>query len=126
MSDVTLRALGEQQAAALEALCELIVPGSGRVGPVVYLDALLAGMPPPVRGHAIEAIDALAPAAGSAEALAGQERTPEFAFVRALAIEAYYSDFVAPGRDATGAWEEIDFAPPAAARLRKDWSWLTG
>ena len=30
------------------------------------------------------------------------ERTPEFAFVRALAIEAFYSDFVEPGRDVPG------------------------
>jgi hypothetical protein len=116
--------LDEQRAAALERLCELIVPGSARVGPVVYIDALLARMPEPVRDHALEAIDALAPAAGSADALAERERTPEFAFVRALAIEAYYSDFVAPGRDVEGAWAEIDFAPPAAGRLHKDWSYL--
>ena len=30
------------------------------------------------------------------------ERTPEFAFVRALAIEAYYCDFVAPGQRRAG------------------------
>jgi hypothetical protein len=121
---MALRTLDEQRAASLEALCELIVPGSSRVGPVVYLDALLAGMPPPVRDHALEAIDALAPASGSAEALAQQERTPEFAFVRALAIEAYYSDFVAPGREGPGAWSEIDFNSPLATRLSKDWSYL--
>ena len=50
--------------------------------------------------------------------------TPEFFQVRALAIEAFYSDFVAPGLDATGAWEEIDFATPLATRLAKDWSYL--
>ena len=33
--------------------------------------------------------------------------TPEFGWVRALAIEAFYSDFVAPGLDAQGAWEEL-------------------
>jgi hypothetical protein len=114
--------LDEQRAAALEALCELIVPGSARVGPLVYIDALLARMPPPVRDGALASIDALTPA--TAETLAENERTPEFAFVRALAIEAYYSDFVAPGRDVEGAWAEIDFAPPAAQRLRKDWSYL--
>jgi hypothetical protein len=91
---------------------------------VVYVDALIAGMPPPVRDHALQAIDALAPTVGSADALAGQERTPEFAFVRALAIEAFYSDFVAPGRDAQGAWAEIDFNTPLATRLNKDWSYL--
>jgi hypothetical protein len=121
---MALRALDDRRAAALEALCELIVPGSAGVGPVVYIDALLAGMPPPVREQAQASIDALAPASGSAETLAERERTPEFALVRALAIEAYYSDFAAPGRYAPGAWAEIDFAPPAAQRLRKDWSYL--
>ena len=120
-----LRALDEQRAAALCALCELIVPGSGRVGPVVYVDALIAGMPPPARDGALASIDALAPAAAQgAEALAEQAETPEFGFVRALAIEAYYSDFVAPGKDGPGAWAEIDFNSPLATRLAKDWSWL--
>ena len=44
--------------------------------------------------------------------------------VRALACEAFYSDFVAPGARGPGAWEEIDFKPPLAARLHKDWSYL--
>ena len=81
-------------------------------------------MPPPVRDGAIDAIDALSPP--SLETLEEKQFTAEFAFVRALAIEAYYSDFVEPGRDAEGAWAEIDFDPPAARRLRKDWSWLLG
>jgi hypothetical protein len=111
--------LDDTHAQKLEALCEAIVPGSGRVGPVAYIGALLGHMPAPVREHALASIDALDPAR-----LGEQDRTPEFAFVRALAIEAFYSDFVESGRDATGAWAEIDFAPPAAQRLRKDWSWL--
>jgi hypothetical protein len=119
------RTLDEARAEALERLCELIVPGSSRVGPVAYVDALLAGMPAPVRDGALASIDALAAAAaGGAEALAEHEQTPEFGFVRALAIEAYYSDFVEPGRDATGAWTEIDFNSPLARRLAKDWSYL--
>ena len=120
-----LRALDEQRAATVEALCELIVPGSSCVGPVVYVDALIAGMPPPVRDGALASIDALAPAAAEgADALAEHERTPEFGFVRALAIEAYYSDFVAPGKEGPGAWAEIDFNTPLATRLDKDWSYL--
>jgi len=119
-----LRALDETRAAVAEALCELIVPGSARVGSIVYLDATLAGMPAPVREHALEAIDELAPFAGSAEALAAHERTPAFAFLRALAIEAYYSDFLAEGRAGPSAWEEIDFNSPLAQRLAKDWSYL--
>ena len=120
-----LRVLDEGRAAAVEELCELIVPGSGRVGSVVYVDGLIAEMPPPVRDSALASIDALAPAAADgAEALAEQAQTPEFGFVRALAIEAYYSDFVAPGKDGPGAWAEIDFNSPLATRLAKDWSWL--
>jgi hypothetical protein len=111
--------LDDTRAQKVEALCDAIVPGSSRVGPVIYIDALLEHMPPPVQDYALASIDVLDPAR-----LGEQERTPEFGLVRALAIEAYYSDFVAPGKDGPGAWEEIDFAPPVAQRLRKDWSWL--
>jgi hypothetical protein len=104
----------------IERLCEAIVPGSARVGPAVYIEAVLAAMPPPVREFAVGAIEKLA----AADSLAEHERTPEFALVRALAIEAYYSDFVAPGREGPGAWNEIDFNSPLAQRLAKDWSWL--
>lgn len=122
---MALRTLDAGRAEALEVLCELIVPGSSRVGPVVYVDALLTAMPPAVRDGALASIDALAPAAAEgAAALAEHVNTPEFGFVRALAIEAYYSDFVEPGRDATGAWAEIDFNSPLATRLAKDWSYL--
>jgi len=111
--------LDDTRAEKLAALCEAIVPGSSRVGPEVYIDAILAAMPPPVRDQALASIDALDPGR-----LEEQERTPEFAFIRALACEAYYSDFVAPGKEGPSAWEEIDFAPPVVQRLRKDWSWL--
>jgi hypothetical protein len=122
---MALRTLDAGRAEAVEALCELIVPGSSRAGAVVYVDALITGMPPPVQEGALAAIDALAPAAAQgADALAEHAQTPEFGFVRALAIEAYYSDFVAPGRDATGAWTEIDFNSPLAMQLKKDWSYL--
>ncbi len=122
---IALRTLDRARADALEKLCELIVPGSARVGPVVYVDAVVTSMPAPARDGVLAAIDALAPAAEKGtDALAEHERTPEFALVRALAIEAYYSDFVAPGNDAPGAYAEIDFNSPLAQRLRKDWSWL--
>ena len=122
---MALRTLDVRRAAAVEALCELIVPGSSSVGPVVYVDALITAMPPEVQRGALAAIDTLASAsAGGAAQLAEHERTAEFAFVRALAIEAYYSDFVAPGREGPGAWAEIDFNSPLATRLAKDWSYL--
>ena len=120
-----MRTLDPDRARAMETLCELIVPGSSRVGPVVYVDALLTGMPPEVRAGALASIDAVAPAAAEGpEALAEQQYTPEFQFVRALAIEAYYSDFVAPGSEGPGAWAEIDFNSPLATRLAKDWSYM--
>jgi hypothetical protein len=120
-----VRTLDPDRARALETLCELIVPGSSRVGPVVYVDALLTGMPPEVRAAALASIDAVAPAAAEgADALAEHQYTPEFQFVRALAIDAYYSDFVAPGAEGPGAWAEIDFNSPLATRLAKDWSYL--
>ncbi len=125
MARPALKTLDARRAESAETLCELIVPGSSAVGPVVYVDALLAGMPPDLRAGALAAIDALAAAAEEGtNALAEHERTPEFAFVRALAIEAFYSDFVAPGKDAPGAWSEIDFNSPLATRLHKDWSYL--
>lgn len=109
----------------LASLCETIVPGSSRVGPVVYIDAVLAGMPEERRGRILAAIDELAPASeGGEDALAAHAATPAFLQIRALAIEAFYSDFVAPGLEASGAWEEIDFNTPLAKRLDKDWSFL--
>ena len=120
-----LRTLDAAQAQTLERLCELIVPGSSRVGPAVYIDALLAAMPQPHRDGVITSIESLGDLAkGGPTALAPHAHSPDFLMLRALAVEAFYSDFVAPGRDAEGAWEEIDFHPPAAAALHKDWSYL--
>jgi len=117
--------LDEHRSAVVRSLCDLIVPGSARVGPEVYIDALLARMPDADREQIIASINALAPAAaGGAEALGEHQFTPEFMAIRALACEAFYSDFVAPGAAGPGAWEEIDFKPPLAARLDKDWSYL--
>ena len=60
------------------------------------------------------------PAAGGARARSpSTSARPAFALVRALAIEAYYSDFVAPGREAPGAWAEIDFNSPLARAARQ-------
>jgi hypothetical protein len=114
-----LQVLDDDTAAMVGRVCDAIVPGSARVGPVVYVDALLARMDDGTRAAALQAFATVA--AGAIEERVG---TPEFGWVRALAIEAYYSDFVAPGLDATGAWQEIDFNTPLATRLAKDWSYL--
>jgi hypothetical protein len=117
--------LDEHTAGLVRGLCELFVPGSARVWPEVYIDAVVARMPPAQRDEALAAFGALAePAAVGAEALAERALTPAFMTARALACEAFYSDFVAPGAPGPGAWEEIDFGPPLAARLNKDWSFL--
>jgi hypothetical protein len=114
-----MRVLGEATARSVESVCDAIVPGSARVRPAVYIDALLAGMDEASRGATLAAFATLAN--GEIAELVG---THEFLQVRALAIEAFYSDFVAPGVDAQGAWAEIDFNTPLATRLAKDWSYL--
>ncbi len=114
-----LQVLDADTARMVETVCDAIVPGSARVGPAVYIDAVLAAMDAAQRAAALARFELLA--AGRIEELAG---TPDFLAVRALAIEAFYSDFVAPGVDAEGAWAEIDFNTPLATRLAKDWSYL--
>lgn len=121
-----MHVLDDHTAGVLRDLCDLIVPGSARVWPEQYIDAVIGRMPEEDRGFAIGAIQALEPAVGSPDKLAEMAATPEFGFVRALAVEAFYSDFVAPGAPGPGAYEEIDFTIPLAARIKKDWSYLLG
>jgi hypothetical protein len=120
-----MQILDRMQAEQVTALCELIVPGCARIGAACYVDALLARMEDEPRAEALAAFAALAgPAAGGAPALRAHELTPAFQLIRAFACEAFYSDFVAGDATGPGAWQEIDFAPPLAARLDKDWSYL--
>jgi hypothetical protein len=114
-----LQVLDAATAILVDGVCDTIVPGSARVRPAVYIDALLARMPEGPRGAAIAAFESMADSDIGAKA-----GTPDFLWVRALAIEAFYSDFVAPGAETTGAWAEIDFNSPLATRLAKDWSYL--
>ena len=114
-----LKVLDADAARMVEGVCDAIVPGSARVRPAVYVDAKLAAMDEGTRGAALAAFASVAE--GETADHAG---TPDFLWVRALAIEAFYSDFVAPGVDATGAWEEIDFNTPQAPRGGKDWSYM--
>jgi hypothetical protein len=114
-----LQVLDGETAELVARVCEALVPGSGRVRPEVYVDALVARMPDGMRDAAVAAFRTLDDG-GVAAALG----TQEFLLARALAVEAFYSDFVAPGANAEGAWSEIDFHTPLAARLAKDWSYL--
>ena len=94
-----MQVLDERQAGLVRSVCEAIVPGCARTGAEVYVDALLAHMPDVDREHALAAFEALAePAAAGRGSSASDALTPEFQLVRALACEAYYSDFVAAGR----------------------------
>jgi hypothetical protein len=114
-----LRVLDLETAALVESVCDAIVPGSARVRPAVYIDGLMAQLDEGGRAAVLGSFTTVAN--GELESHVG---TPAFLYARALAIEAFYSDFVAPGVDATGAWEEIDFNSPLASRLAKDWSYL--
>lgn len=119
-----MHVLDDESAGLVRALCDRMVPGSARVKPEVYVDALLARMPADDRAAVIGAFNALAPVADSPESLATRALTPEFMMVRAFACDAFYSDFVAPGAEGPGAYEEIDFTLPLARRVEKDWSYL--
>jgi hypothetical protein len=120
-----MHVLDEPMAATVRSVCEAVVPGCGRVGPEVYVDAVLARMPAAEREAALAAFADVGDCMSHGlEALAERAPGPEFMVVRALACEAFYSDFVAPGAPGPGGWAEIDFAPPLAARLDKDWSYL--
>jgi hypothetical protein len=119
-----MHVLTDNQAALVRNLCELMVPGSGRIWPEIYIDALLARMPEDDRSATLGAFATLAPFSGGAESLAERALTPEFMLVRAFACDAFYSDFVAPGAPGPGAYAEIDFTLPLAARVKKDWSYL--
>jgi hypothetical protein len=116
----------DRTAKVVRDLCDLIVPGSARVWPEFYVDAVLARADEDDRAGALACIEALAGSAGSAQALAAHAATPEFAFVRALAVEAFYSDFLAPGAPGPSAYAEIDFTIELASRIKHDWSYLLG
>jgi hypothetical protein len=119
-----MHVLDDHEATLVRTLCELMVPGSGRVWPEVYIDALLARMPQEDRSATLAAFAALAPVATSPESLSARAFTGEFMLVRAFACDAFYSDFLAPGAPGPSAYAEIDFTLPLAARIKKDWSYL--
>ena len=54
------KVLDDRTASVVDALCEAIVPGSTRVGPGVYVDAVLARMGEADRAASLAAINTLA------------------------------------------------------------------
>jgi hypothetical protein len=119
----SLRHIEPEAAERVRALCEALVPGSAAVGPEVYVDALLGELPEAERPAALAELDRVATAVerGELAALAG---TPAFERARAMAVEAYYSDFVAVEAPGPGAYRRIGFTFPLADKVRKDWSFM--
>lgn len=118
-----LRHLGMEEAERVRSLCEALVPGSAVVGPEVYVDALVDELPEAERPAAVADLARVASAAeqGGLAALAG---TPAFERARVMAVEAYYSDFVAVEAPGPGAYRRIGFSFPLADMVRKDWSFM--
>jgi hypothetical protein len=122
-----LRTFNEREAEVLAAVCEVMVPGSGRVSPALYIDAAASGWPPPqleaVRAALADwdgAVD------GGEDFVRERMFTPEFPMLRALAVEAFYSDWAPPDYEGPRAWEQIGYDHPLAMRLDKDFSYLGG
>ena len=112
--------LGETEARVLARFCDRVVPGSAGIGVVDYIERALERM-------SLSEEDALHAAIG----VVADVRTPDrmvdtraFELLRTLAVEAYYGDYLAPGRPGPGGHAAIGVNPPAAARLRKDWAFL--
>lgn len=118
-----LRELEPAAAERVRALCEALVPGSAAAGPELYVDALVCELPEAERAAAVADLEQVAAAAERGE-LASLAGTPAFERARLWAVEAYYSDFVAPGSEDRGAWHRIGFEFPLTEQLRKDWSFM--
>jgi hypothetical protein len=118
-----LRHIEAAEEERVRSLCEALVPGSARVGPEVYVDALVDELPAAERPAALADLDRVAAAAERGE-LASLAGTPAFERARVMAVEAYYSDFVAIEAPGPGAYQRIGFTFPLADKVRKDWSFM--
>src|SRR5882672_1528367 len=103
---MALQVLDAASAERVHCVCEAVVPAAATTGPEVYVDALLAELPEAERPAALADLELVAAAAARGElgSLAG---TPAFERARLMAVEAYYSDFVARSVAGPGAWERI-------------------
>jgi hypothetical protein len=119
----SLRHIESREGERVRALCEVLVPGSAVVGPEVYVDALIGELPAAERPAALADLDQVAAAAEQGE-LASLAGTPAFERARVMAVEAYYSDFVAVEAPGPGAYRRIGFSFPLADMVRKDWSFM--
>jgi hypothetical protein len=109
----------------LVSLREGIVLGSSRVNPAVDIDARLARMTSSARDSVLAAVSALADVTDAgAEAEGSHASTAGFLRIRALALEDFYSGFVAKDASGPDASEEVDFSSPLATCLAKGWNYL--
>lgn len=120
-----MKELDEVQGALLRAFCDAVVPGSAVTGPEHYLAGLLAALSTgPSEG--LEA--ALSQARGwmaDSVPLSEVAGTPEFGWLRALVIEAYYSGYRAPDAPGPDGWEVTGFGEAPMARIAvRDFSYL--
>ena len=88
----------------MEALCELIVPGSSRVGPVVYVDALLTGMPPARAGRRARGDRRARAGRGGGRGCARRARAARRSSASSARSRSRRTtrDFVAPGKRRAG------------------------
>lgn len=120
-----LYGLTAQRFHTAEQVCEYVVPGSRPAGPAVYLDSVVADWPAGQREALEGVLDEVAGLLADGVDWQDIAAKPYFSWLRALAIEAYYSDFRQPGYDGPGAWVATDFiSTPMAARSTQDWSFL--
>jgi len=124
MDGTGLRVLTEVEGVALRLLCERIVPGSVETGAVDYVDRLAFAMPAEELRSLRSAIAEVARATGDETAFERIVGSPSFELLRSLVIEAYYGDYTPDDFVGVSGWKAIDFAPPGAARLAKDWGFL--
>lgn len=111
----------------LASLREGIVPGSSRVTPAVDIAAWLARMTSSARDSVLAAaapVNALADVTDAgAEAVGTHASTAGSLRIRALALEDFYSWFVAKAASGPDASKEVDFSSPLATRLAKGWNY---
>ena len=112
--------LSATERGVLAAACDAIVPGSAGVGAVEYIERSLRRMTPGQEDALHAAIGVVA----GARTLEGLADTQAFDVLRGLAIEAYYGGYLAADAAGPSGRAAIGFDPPAAARLREDWSFL--
>lgn len=115
--------LSAGEAEVVTRVCELLVPGSAAVRPDLYLAATLPALRPADEDIVRAAIGVMAGVTDEAT-LARLSGSAAFDRFRRLAIEAFYGDFAPPGHTGPTGHDVIDFLPPQAVRLRKDWSFL--